>query len=65
MPKKIVRDAYYRRNKSTVAHFEMGCHYMIWMMNHDTKWHVTEKKPHDCTLCDACQTMEKKRGKAR
>jgi len=63
MRKSISRAAYYRRNKSTVAHFEMECHYMTWMMLHDTKWHVTEKKPPGCTLCDACQNIEKKRRK--
>lgn len=56
----INRVGYWRRGKTMVAHFE-DCHYMLVMANHDTKLNFTERKPSGCTLCDACQRIEKAR----
>lgn len=65
MRKKIIREAYYRKNKSTVAHFDMDCHYMKMMIQHETKWHVSADKPQGCTLCDTCQHLERQKRKAK
>ena len=65
MRKPIIRGPFWRKYKSTVAHWEGTCHYVTIMLRNGTKVTLSDKKPPGCTLCDTCQHIERQRRKAK
>lgn len=51
---------YYRHKDSTVWHFHTSCRYWFGVIDSlVNRWQVS--RPHSGTLCDYCQSLERKK----
>lgn len=52
------REQYRQRKGSRIWHFMENCQH--WPVDPHGKWHAIGQKPKTGTLCDQCQSLEKK-----